>query len=45
MQAYVPLSSFLGEIALGIAVYTVVAFLHVRRIRRVPLSLAMKVQE
>ncbi len=29
-EAYVPLSSFLGEIALGIAVYTVVAFLHVR---------------
>lgn len=45
MQAYVPAKSFIEEIALGIATYAVVAFFHIRRIRRVPLSLAMKAQE
>lgn len=45
MQAYVPVKSFIEEIALGIATYAVVAFFHIRRIRRVPLSLAMKAQE
>ncbi|WP_308542638.1 FtsX-like permease family protein [uncultured Slackia sp.] len=45
MQAYVPAKSFIEEIALGIATYAVVAFFHIRRIRRVSLSLAMKAQE
>ncbi len=35
----------LQDIALGIVSYAVVAFLHVRRIKRVPLALALKVQE
>ena len=32
-------------IALSLVAYAVVAFLHVRRIKRVPLALALKVQE
>ena len=35
----------LKDLAFGIATYCVVAFLHVRRIKRVPLSEALKVQE
>ena len=33
------------DVALGLACYVVVAFAHMRRIKRVPLSLALKVQE
>ena len=34
-----------ADVALGLACYVVVAFAHMRRIKRVPLSLALKVQE
>lgn len=34
-----------ADVALGLVSYAVVAVLHLRRIRRVPLSLALKVQE
>lgn len=37
--------SIAKDLALGIVTYAVVAFLHVRRIKRVPLSLALKVTE
>jgi putative ABC transport system permease protein len=33
------------ELALGVVTYAVVAFLHVRAIRKVPLALAMKAAE
>ena len=33
------------EVALGIACYAIVAFLHSRRIKKVPLALALKIQE
>lgn len=40
-----PPLSLLAIVAIGAATYAVVAFLHVRHIKRVPLSLALKVQE
>lgn len=33
------------EVALGVACYAIVAFLHARRIKKVPLALALKIQE
>ncbi len=40
-----PVSAYVGALVAGVACYAVVAFLHVRRIKRVPLALAVKVQE
>ena len=40
-----PVDRLVEIVAIGIATYAVVAVIHVARIRRVPLSLAMKVQE
>lgn len=40
-----PPASLLTIVALGLASYAVVALLHARHIKRVPLSLALKVQE
>lgn len=40
-----PTERLVQIVAIGIATYAVVAVIHVMRIRRVPLSLAMKVQE
>lgn len=40
-----PPLSLAAIVAIGVATYAVVAFLHVRHIKRVPLSLALKVQE
>jgi len=45
LEVYIPLSLLAEVVAIGAATYVVVAMLHVARIRRVPLSLAMKVQE
>lgn len=41
----IPPSRFAMLVAVGMATYALVAFLHMRRIRSVPLELAMKVQE
>lgn len=40
-----PPLSLLAIVVIGVATYAAVAFLHVRHIKRVPLSLALKVQE
>ena len=40
-----PIDRLAIEVALGIACYAVVAFLHSRRIKKVPLALALKIQE
>lgn len=40
-----PLWAYVEALAAGLACYAVVAWLHVRRIKRVPLALALKVQE
>ena len=45
IEIFVPLSAIAEVIAIGFATYLVVALLHVRRIKRVPLALALKVQE
>ena len=42
---YVPLSAMATVVIVGFLVYLVVAFLHARYIKKVPLSLALKVQE
>ncbi len=42
---YIPPESMAIELACGLATYAVVAWLHLRSIRRVPLALALKVQE
>nr|MCR5845487.1 ABC transporter permease [bacterium] len=41
----IPTSRYLVLVGVGMLAYAAVALLHVRRIKRVPLSLAMKVQE
>lgn len=41
----VPTTRLILIVAMGMATYAVVAFLHIRRIKQVPLELAMKVQE
>ena len=45
IEIYVPLAAIAEVIAIGFATYLVVALLHTRRIKRVPLALALKVQE
>ena len=40
-----PIERLIIEIVLGIVCYAVVAFLHARRIKKVPLALALKIQE
>ncbi len=42
---YTPTDKLVLCVAVGIATYAVIAFLHTRRIKRVPLALALKVQE
>ena len=45
IEIFVPLFAIAEVVAIGFATYLVVALLHVRRIKRVPLALALKVQE
>lgn len=45
IEIFVPMAAIAEVIAIGFATYLVVALLHVRRIKRVPLALALKVQE
>lgn len=45
MEAYAPADRLALIAAIGVATYAVVAFLHTRRIKRVPLALALKAQE
>ncbi len=45
LEVYVPPERLLAIILIDIASYSVIALLHVRRIRQVPLSLALKAQE
>lgn len=42
IEIYVPLACILEVIATGFATYLVVALLHVRHIKKVPLALALK---
>ena len=44
-EVVIPTMQLVLEVGAGIACYAVVAILHVRRIRRVPLAIALKVQE
>ena len=45
LEIYIEPSCLVEEVLIGTATYAVVALIHVRRIRKVPLALAMKVQE
>ena len=45
ITVYVPLSAMAECAIVGLATYAVVALLHIRRIKRVPMALALKVQE
>ena len=45
IEIYVPMTAIAEVIAIGFATYLAVALLHTRRIKRVPLALALKVQE
>lgn len=45
IEIYVPMAAIAEVIAIGFATYLVVALLHIHRIKRVPLALALKVQE
>ncbi len=45
IEIFVPPTAIAEVIAIGFATYLVVALLHIRRIKRVPLTLALKVQE
>lgn len=45
IEVYTPIDCLAIDVAVGLATYAVVAFLHTRRIKRVPLALALKVQE
>lgn len=45
IEIYVPMVAIAEVIAIGFATYLAVALLHIRRIKRVPLALALKVQE
>lgn len=45
IEIFVPMTAIAEVIAIGFATYLVVALLHIRRIKRVPLALALKVQE
>lgn len=45
IEIYVPMAAIAEVIAIGFATYLAVALLHIRRIKHVPLALALKVQE
>lgn len=45
IEIYVPMTAIAQVIGIGFATYLAVALLHIRRIKRVPLALALKVQE
>jgi len=45
LEIYIAPITYIQEVLAGAATYAVVALLHVRRIKQVPLALAMKVQE
>ena len=45
LELWVAPQTFVIEVLIGAATYAVVAVLHMRRVRNVPLALAMKVQE
>ena len=45
LEIWIAPQTYVVEVLIGAATYAVVALLHMRRIRRVPLALAMKVQE
>lgn len=45
IEIYVPMASIAEVIVIGFATYLAVALLHIRRIKHVPLALALKVQE
>ena len=45
LEIWIAPQTYVIEVLIGAATYAVVAFLHMRRIRKVPLALAMKVQE
>lgn len=45
IEIYVPMTAIAQVIAIGFATYLAVALLHIRRIKHVPLTLALKVQE
>ena len=45
LELYIEPLTYVKEVLIGAATYAVVALLHMRRIRKVPLALAMKVQE
>lgn len=45
IEVFTPADRLVVVVLIGVAVYAVVAFLHTRRIKRVPLALALKVQE
>ena len=45
LEIWVAPATYVEEGLIGAATYAVVALLHMRRIRKVPLALAMKVQE
>lgn len=45
IEIYVPMTAIAQVIAIGFATYLAVALLHIRRIKHVPLALALKVQE
>lgn len=45
IEIYVPMAAIAEVIAIGFATYLAVALLHIRRIKRVPLALPLKVQE
>ena len=45
LQIFIAPETYVKEVLMGAATYFVVALLHIRRIRKVPLALAMKVQE
>ena len=45
IEIYVPMTAIAEVIAIGFATYLAVALLHIRRIKRVPPALALKVQE
>jgi putative ABC transport system permease protein len=41
----IPASNYVLLLVVGVVAYAFVAFLHVRRVKRVPLELAMKISE
>lgn len=45
IEIYVPMVCIVEAVGIGFATYLVVAFLHIRKIKKVPLALALKTQE